>query len=129
MPIRLPLLSARDEDVLRFYVTVHDLEGVQVPHARSNLPQGTLGIEGNSDFAEMVRAVDDVRERGRTQLESDVKETFVRLLVVIPNDVWMVVRVFEKADFAVSEGDKVPKEAFDGYCAALQRALVNDSAM
>jgi hypothetical protein len=65
MPIRFPLLSTRDKDVLWFYVTMHDFECVQVPQARGNLPQGSLGIEGDSDFAELVRAIDDVRERGR----------------------------------------------------------------
>ncbi len=77
----------------------------------------------------MIRTVDDIRERGRTQLESDVKEAFMRLLVVIPNDVWMVVCVFKETDFAVGKGNKVPKETFDGYCAALQGALVNNGAM
>ena len=66
MSIRFPLLSTRDKDVLWFYVTVHDLECVQVPQARSNLPQGALGTEGDSDLAELVGTFDDVRERGRT---------------------------------------------------------------
>ena len=108
MPIRFPLLSTRDKDVLWFYVTVHDFECVQVPQARGNLPQGSLGIERDSDFAELVRAIDDVRERGRTQLESNVKKVFMRLLVIIPNDIWMVVGVLEETDFAVGEGNKIP---------------------
>ena len=53
----------------------------------------------------------------------------MRLLVVISNDIWMVVCVFKKTDFAVGEGNEVPKETFDGYCTPLQRALVYNGAM
>ena len=45
MPARLALFCTRDEDVLRFDVTMHDLERMQVPEARRNLAYGTLGIE------------------------------------------------------------------------------------
>ena len=51
------------------------------------------------------------------------------LLVIIPNDIWVIVRILEKADFAVCEGNKVLKETFDGSSTALQGTHVDDSAM
>jgi len=39
---------------------MHNLERMQVPEARGNLTQGTFGIEGNCDLAELVRPLDDV---------------------------------------------------------------------
>ena len=41
-------------------------------------------------------------------------------LVVIPNDIWVVVCVFKETNFSMGEGNKVPKETFDGYCTPLQ---------
>jgi hypothetical protein len=77
----------------------------------------------------LVWPLNDVGKRCRAQLESDVKEGPMRLLVVIPNNIRMVVRILEKADFAVCEGDKVLEETFDGYSPALQGTHVDDSAM
>jgi hypothetical protein len=53
----------------------------------------------------------------------------MRLLVIIPNDVRMVVRILEKADFAVCDCNKILKETFDSHGTALQGTHVNDSAM
>lgn len=106
-----------------------DFERVQVSEARCNLAHGALGIERDSELAELVRPLDDVCKRGRAQLESDVEETCVRLLVIISNNVWVVVCILEEADFAVREGNKVSEETFDGHCTALQGAHVHNSAM
>jgi len=83
------------------------------------LPQRTLGIEGDSDVAELVGSFNDLRKGGRAQLEGDVKEAFMRLLVVIPDDVWVVVCVLKETDFALREDNKVPKETFYSHSAAL----------
>jgi len=77
----------------------------------------------------LVRPLNDIGKRGRTQLESDVKECSMRLLVIIPNDIRMVVGILEKTDFAVCEGDKVLQETLDGHGTALQGTHVDDSAM
>lgn len=112
-----------------FDIAVHDFERVQMSEARRDLAHGALGIEGDSELAELVRPLNDVCKRGRAQLESDVEETRVRLLVIISNNVRMVVCILEEADFAVREGNKVSKESFDGHCTALQGARIDNSAM
>jgi hypothetical protein len=77
----------------------------------------------------LVRPLYDIGKRGRAQLESNVKEGSMRLLVIIPNDIRMVVRILEKTDFAVCEGDEVLEETLDGHGTALQGTHVDDSAM
>jgi hypothetical protein len=108
---------------------MHDLERMQVPEARRNLAYGTLGIERHSDVTKLVRPLNDIRKRGGAQLESDVKEACMRLLVIIPNDIRMVVRILEKANFAVCECNKISKETFDGHVTALQGTNIDNSAM
>jgi hypothetical protein len=77
----------------------------------------------------LVRPLNDIGKRSRAQLESNVKEGPMRLLVIIPNDIRMVVRILEKVDFAVREGDKILEETFDGHGTALQGTHIDDSAM
>src|SRR5712675_787740 len=108
---------------------MHDLEGVQMPEARRNLTHGTFRIEGNRDLAELVRPLDDVCKRGWAQLKGDVKEARMCLLVIVPNDIWVVVRILEKADFAVGECNKVSKKTFYGHCTTLQGADIDNSTM
>ena len=47
----------------------------------------------------------------------------------IPNDIQMVVGILEKADFTVSQGNKVLEETFDGHGMALQGTHADDRAM
>jgi hypothetical protein len=108
---------------------MHDLERMQMPEARRNLAYGALRIEGHSDLTESVWPLNDIGKRGRAQLESDVKEACMGLLVIIPNDIRMVIRVLEKADFAVCECNKILKETFDGDGTSLQGTHVDNSAM
>jgi hypothetical protein len=129
VPAGLTLLCTRDEDVLGFDIAMHDLERMQVSEARRNLAYGALGIEGHSDLTELVWPLNDIGKRGRAQLKSDVKEACMRLLVIIPNDIRMIVRILEKVDLAVCECNKVLKETFDCDSSALQGTHVDDSAM
>jgi hypothetical protein len=51
------------------------------------------------------------------------------LLVIIPNDVWVVICILEKAHLAICEGNEVSQETFDSHCTALQGTHIDHSAM
>lgn len=89
------LLRVRDKNVLRLDVAVDDLERVQVSQTRRDLLQCPLRVERDRDVAELVWPLNDVCERRRAELESDVEEVGVGFLVVVPDDVWMVVGFLE----------------------------------
>ena len=78
-------------------------------HPARYLPQCLLGIEIDRDIPPLLPfgALDDISERGGTELEGDIQKVAVRFLVVVADDVGVVVGFLEDGDFACGEGYKV----------------------
>ena len=87
-----------------------------------DLPQCPFGVEPVGDISVLVRALCDVRQGRQAELEGDVEEVGVGFLVVVSDDVGVVVRLLEDADFTQGEGDNVLQEAFDGDGVTLEGA-------
>lgn len=101
------LFRTRNEDVLGFYVSMDEFEGMEMPQTGCDLAQGAFGIKGDGDFAMSIWRLDNVGEGGGAQLERNVQEVCVGLLIVVSNDVGVIVRFLQDADLARGEGDKV----------------------
>lgn len=120
------LFGPRYEDILGFDIAVDYLQRMQVSQPGRDLPQRPFGVEPVGDIFMLVRALYDVCQGSRAELEGDVEEVGVGFLVVVSDDVGVVVGLLEDADFARGEGDEVLQEAFDGDGAALEGASEYD---
>ena len=87
--------------------------------AGCNLAQCTFRVKRDRDVNEVIRAFNNVGEGCRAEFDGNIKEIRLRFLIEVPDDVGMVVRFLEDADFTGGQGDKILKEAFDGDSTAL----------
>ena len=81
---------------------MHKFQRMQVFQPTRYLLQSLFGVKRNSDVAELVSfwGLDDVCQRGGTELQGDVEEVGVGFLVVVADDVGVVVTFLEDAYFS-----------------------------
>ena len=96
-----------------------DLERMEMSEAGRNLAQCAFRIECDRDLHEVIRAFDDVGEGCRAEFDGNIKEIRLGFLIEVPDDVGMVVRFLEDADFTGGQGNKILEEAFNGDSTAL----------
>lgn len=96
-----------------------DLERMEMSETGCDLAQCTFRIKCDRDIPEVIRALDNVGEGCGAEFDRNIKEIRLGFLIEVPDDVGMVVRFLEDADFTGSQGDEVLEEAFDRDSTAL----------
>ena len=115
----LAVLRARDQYVLRFYVSVNNLKGVKVLEAGCDLTQCMFRFKRDHNLHKVDRAFNDVGKGRRAEFNGNVEEIRPSLLIEVPDDIGMVIGFLEDADFSGGQSDKILEEPFDGDSTAL----------
>ena len=115
----LAVLRARDQDVLRFYVSVNNLKGVKMSETGCDLTQCAFRFKRDRDLHKVVRTFNDISEGCRAEFNGNVEEIRLSLLIEVPDDIGMVIGFLEDADFSGGQSDKILEKPFDGDSTAL----------
>lgn len=116
------VVGQADQNILRFYVSVHNVEMVKMTQSIRGLVQNFFDADELLELR-WIFALDVVLKSRRAQFDCDVAELAVTLGAEIPNDILVRVGLPKQADLSISQSETFGQQSLHSNFALLERAF------